>query len=99
MATITTKPVKHIFDAVSAPTQETYTAALATLAPGGTIIHFPSIQHASPHLANGKRAVSVFGSARMPSQRAFGLSLYEHLTELLESGDLKVRVSVRMVSN
>lgn len=88
---ITTKPVKVIYDAVSA--QETYAAAFETLAPGGTIIHFPSIPHESSQLQDGKSAATVFGSARMPTQRAFGLSLYSHLTELLETGDLKVRAS------
>ncbi len=86
------EPIKLVYDAISdADTQNT---SYAILAPGGKIVLVLPVAIDESKRTEDKEIVNVFGNVHVPAQRAVGVSLYKHLTTLLEAGDIKVRVFI-----
>jgi NADPH:quinone reductase-like Zn-dependent oxidoreductase len=85
---ITPEPLKVIYDAISEA--DTQAIAFELLAPGGNLaLVLPSQIPAEKLKDSGKRVFMTFGSPHLPFNREFGASLYQNLTELLDSGDIK----------
>lgn len=89
IASITTKPIVLVYDAVSAP--ETQQLGYDVLTEGGHIILVlpPSINEIP---RSTKKVLGAFGSMYQPTNRAFGRALAQNLPALLEAGDIVVRV-------
>lgn len=84
---ITTAPLQVVYDAISlGPTQE---AAYEIVAPGGTLVLvLPSLipkEKATPD----KKVITTYGTVHAPEHKALGVSLYQNLTQLFASGDIK----------
>lgn len=84
---ITNEPVKVIYDNVAYP--DTQNSAYDILAPGGTLITILPSQ--VKNLIPAKDVIAPYGSPHPASHRSFGVELWQHISELLESGDFKVR--------
>ena len=85
---ITPGPIKYVYDAIS--TKQTGESAYEVVAPGGTLIAVLDFALDESRLDNNKRVARVVGTVHDPTQRALGVSLYKHLTKLLESSEIKV---------
>ncbi|KAF8557927.1 GroES-like protein [Imleria badia] len=85
IASITTKPIPLVFDAVSTP--ETQQLGYDALAEGGHIVIVvkSSIQETP---GSTKKAVGVFGNVHFPANRAIGRALAQSLPGFLEAGDI-----------
>ncbi|KAI0783891.1 GroES-like protein [Irpex lacteus] len=82
---ITSEPINVVYDAIA--TTETAKPAFEIVATGGTFINvnfgLPLKDEA------GKRVAQVFGMSQDPAQYANGVSLWQNITKLLESGEIK----------
>lgn len=90
IATITSTPILHAFDAISI--KDTQEAAYAALAPGGTLalVGLPDIANTSENNTSGdKRVLAVIGSGYLEANRNVAVSLYRRLTDLIAVGDLR----------
>ena len=87
--TITSEPIKIVFDTISL--LETQNAAYDILASGGIFLVLLPFCVEESKRTDSKELVEVFGNVHVPNQREVGVSLYKKLTELLASGDIKVR--------
>ncbi|GJE89876.1 zinc-binding alcohol dehydrogenase family protein [Phanerochaete sordida] len=87
VAALAGAPLKHAYDAVSS--RETTRAALSALAPGGGLAYVLPDTLDEGAVTDGKEAVFVYGQANEPHARALAASLYAHITQLLEAGDIK----------
>jgi NADPH:quinone reductase-like Zn-dependent oxidoreductase len=91
---ITKEPVKVIYDIISSPNLGTQEVAYhSILAPGGVLVIGPQSDIEESQVSPDKQIVNVYGDVQMPSQRETGVGLYKHLTVLLESGEIKVRLA------
>lgn len=85
---ITSEPVKLIYDAISlGPTQE---AAIEILAPNGFLLLVLPSQVPQEKITGDTKVLSTFGSVHAPDNTVIGIDLYNHITELFASGELKV---------
>ena len=87
---IVEKPVLVAYDAIS--DVNTQNAAHDALSPGGKVILGLPPQIDASKLTDDKEIVEVFGNVHVPEQTPVGLSLYRHVTALLEAGDIKARI-------
>ena len=85
---ITAEPIKFIYDSISSP--DSQNALYDVLAPGGQLLIVTVKSVDEKKLTEDKPVTHVFGSAHVPPNREFCVSLYSKLTELLASGDIKV---------
>lgn len=85
---ITSEPFTTIFDAAGFP--ETQNLGYDLLTSGGTMaaVHPDAIDPAKK--VEDKKSFFMFGDVTMPQNRKLGASLFSALTQLMESGDLKV---------
>jgi NADPH:quinone reductase-like Zn-dependent oxidoreductase len=88
---ITKEPVKVVYDILCGPDTEKVSYH-SILAPGGVLVIGPRNAIEESQRSPEKQIVEVFGDPEMPSQRETGVGLYRHLTALLESGEIKVRL-------
>lgn len=90
---ISHSPIAFVFDAISVP--ETQRAGWKTLGSGGnmTIVLPPDAALGKPGVpgADGKTFGFVYGNVNFEPSQGFGSKMYAALTELLETGALKVR--------
>lgn len=87
---ITSEPIRYVYDAIAL--KETQEPAYELLAPGGTFIPLLPLAVDAAKVDDSKRVVRVFGASQDPPQKALGVALFKHVTSLLESGDIKVRL-------
>ncbi|KAI9061161.1 GroES-like protein [Trametes sanguinea] len=82
-------PVSTVYDAVSLP--ETQNAAFDLLAPGGKLLTVlpPAVEEAKVNDAQGRTVIHVHGPIQLPQNIEFGKLLFEKLTRLHETGDIK----------
>ncbi|CAL1717200.1 unnamed protein product [Somion occarium] len=84
---ITSGPIQIVYDATSL--ESTQKTAYEIVAPGGTLILvLPSLipkEKTSPD----KKIIFTYGTVHAPENRALGISLYQNITRLLASGDIK----------
>ena len=88
-------PLKYVYDAISSP--ESQKAGWDALSPGGALV---IVKHPAEAVASkrgrddeeGRRVLWVFGGSNEPEHHDIGTALYAALTELLEKGELRVRV-------
>jgi NADPH:quinone reductase-like Zn-dependent oxidoreductase len=92
VTSITSEPVKIVYDAISE--EDTQSIAYDVLAPGGTFIIVLPLTVKEEKVEKSKDVALVFGTAHDPNQRALGVSMYQNLTALLESGEIKVSASI-----
>lgn len=85
---ITSKPIKAAYDAVSS--EESQNTVYDILAPGGKAMLFNPFKVDKAKLTVDKEVVHVYGDVKIPTQHAIGRSMYNKLTGLLATGDLKV---------
>ena len=85
---IASEPIKYVYDAIS--TKQTGETAYEVVAPGGTLIAVLDFALDESKLDNSKRVARVVGTVHDPTQRTLGVSLYKHLTKLLENSEIKV---------
>ncbi|KAI0077047.1 medium-chain dehydrogenase/reductase like protein [Panus rudis PR-1116 ss-1] len=84
---ITSKPVEYVYDAVSIT--DTQKAAVEILATGGTLL---LLLAKAVDIPKNIKAIRVYGTVHAPQNREFGVELYNNITRLLESGDIKPNV-------
>ena len=85
---ITAEPITIIFDTVSeADTQE---ATYDILARGGRLILVGPFTVDESKRTAEKETIEVLANVHVPTQRDLGISLYSHLSALLESEEIKV---------
>ena len=89
MRKITNEPIVVVYDAVAAP--ETQTTGYELLASGGVLVAVLDAAVEESKRSEDKHIADVFANCHYPDKRATGVSLFSKLTELFESGDLKVR--------
>ncbi|KAG5643970.1 hypothetical protein DXG03_009321 [Asterophora parasitica] len=90
VSTITSTPIKLVYDAVSLP--DTQQSAYSLLADGGDLV---LVLREVIEPVEGKRIINAFGVFTLPHSRELGVQLYGKLTELLEEGSIKAnRVEV-----
>lgn len=85
---ITSTPITVAYDAISGA--ETQAAAYEHLAPGGGLVLVLANAIDKSKITPDKYVTHVFGSVQHPFWRDTGVSLYSKLTQLLESGEIKV---------
>jgi NADPH:quinone reductase-like Zn-dependent oxidoreductase len=95
MASITSEPVGIVYDAISE--EDTQSIAYDVLAPGGALIIVSPLTVKEEKIEKSKHVALVLGTVHDPNQRALGVSMYQNLTVLLESGEVKVGISVANV--
>ena len=93
---ITDKPVKYAYDALSSP--ETQNAVFELVVPGGQIVFLNPLAIDEAKLKKEDKYIGrVFADVQQPTLQEIGKSLYAHITQLVEAGDIKVRtVRARM---
>ncbi|KAJ3538747.1 hypothetical protein NM688_g6475 [Phlebia brevispora] len=85
---ITKEPIPIVYDTVSS--EETQNAGYDILASDGTLLLvFQRVQVAEDKLSAGKLISSVSGSPWLPDRRRLSAELYENVTAMFESGELK----------
>lgn len=85
---ITSAPLKIVYDAISlGPTQQ---AAFEVLAPGGSLLLVLPSQIPKEKVTGDTKIITTFGSVHAPDNASFGVDLYNHITELFASGEIKV---------
>ncbi|KZV67572.1 GroES-like protein [Peniophora sp. CONT] len=82
-------PVSFIYDAWSRGGSQQ--AAYSLLAPGGSMctVMPPEVGERAKEDAQGRRVVIPYGSVNVEYHHKFGTEMYAHLTEMLETGELK----------
>lgn len=89
IAHITDKPIIYACDAISTP--ETQNAIYDLVAPGGSLIVDRRLEIDEAKLVAGdKYAALVSGDAQNLQSQECARALYTHVTELLETGAIKV---------
>lgn len=86
---ITGAPVKLVLDTITVP--DTERAAFALVAPGGKLLIHNQPSVLENPTADGRSVTFTSGIIQLPENQEFGKVLYEHVTALLASGELKVR--------
>ncbi|KAK7682603.1 hypothetical protein QCA50_014403 [Cerrena zonata] len=87
---ITSAPLKIVYDAISlGPTQQ---AAFEVLAPGGSLLLVLPSQIPKEKVTGDTKVITTFGSVHAPDNASFGVDLYNHITELFASGEIKPNV-------
>lgn len=85
---ITSEPLKLVYDAISlAPTQQ---AAFDILAPGGFLLLVLPSQIPEEKITGDTKVITTFGSVHEPENTPLGIDLYNHVTDIFASGDIKV---------
>lgn len=96
IARFTRAPIALVFDAVA--TAETQQLGYDVLGEGGQIVVV--LQSSIKETPGSTKKVSgSFGNVHAPSNRAIGRALAQHLTKLLEAGDIVVRILVLFSMN
>ncbi|CAL1717202.1 unnamed protein product [Somion occarium] len=84
---ITSEPIKIVYDAISlGSTQE---IAYEITASGGTLVLTLPSEVPDEKLTPYKKIVFTLGSVQVPEHRALGIELYQNLTQLVASGEIK----------
>ncbi|GJE98512.1 zinc-binding alcohol dehydrogenase family protein [Phanerochaete sordida] len=78
---------KFVFDAIGDP--DIQLMGYELVAPGGTLIDALPCMIDQSKLQSDKEYVFIIAGPFMPHAHALGVSFYQHLTQLFESGDLK----------
>ena len=85
---ITREPVSSVIDTIAA--QATQTAGYEILASGGVLSLTQPAQIPQEKRVTDKSIYEIFASIYFPENQALGVGFYNHLTQYLESGDIKV---------
>lgn len=93
---ITSEPVKIVYDAISEASTEI--PAYEIVAPGGTLVLVLPTLIPKEKITPDKDIINTFGTVHAEDNREFGREMYSKITSLFESGDLKVRISVRCLN-
>ncbi|KZV67570.1 GroES-like protein [Peniophora sp. CONT] len=82
-------PVSFIYDAWARGGSQQ--AAFSLLAPGGSMCTalYSEVGERAKEDAQGRRVLTPYGSVNEEPHHAFGTEMYAHLTEMLETGELK----------
>ncbi|KAJ3538748.1 hypothetical protein NM688_g6474 [Phlebia brevispora] len=85
---ITKEPIRVVLDAVAA--EDTQQLGYEVLASGGTLLNV-TLAHYIPEdqQTPDKRIIDIWGNPFLPTRREISTSLYEHITALFSSGELK----------
>lgn len=87
---ITSEPIKYVYDAIS--TKETQEPAYEVLAPEGTFIVVLGFAVDKAKIDESKAIVHPTGLSQDPTQKELGVTLFKHVTSLLENGEIKVGI-------
>ena len=86
---ITSEPIKFVYDTVSLPA--TQNLGYGLLSSGGILVVFLSPKVDEEKKTPDKTIIGSHGTGYAAPNRSLCIDLYNHLTELLESGDIQVR--------
>lgn len=87
IAGVTSRPIKYVYDSISSA--ETQKTGADILAPGGQLI-LVLAKNESVADVTDKIITSALGIHVLPQNRKLLAEMYQHITEWLEKGDLRV---------